>query len=348
MEKFTLLAENAVTMNNKIYCICKDFAVLFSINMDDGMIEIIGNLPKEKFFLKQSCRKIINYENRLIFVPYNAKYIHIYDIKNNNWTEIEYPDNESEGYKYIEGLVYNNKVIMIGACAKNIIELDMSSYEVKIINTYFGKYDKFIDLFCRSGFAIVDNYLYVALAVSNEVIKINLDSYAFDVVKVGNESYSGITFDGKTFWLTPRRGNNVVKWDGVGETEKINLPFSQEKDKCNYGGVYLANNKIYLHGFEGKFSAVIDENGICHVDKNTYIFFRDIENDDVIGQTRKGTIILYESGEKKFFDCNIDRKLLDEFILRLDDFSLFQNNDSFISETELYELKMYLGYLCNT
>ncbi len=347
MDNITMLAESAVIIDGIIYCVCKNMSLLFSIDTKNGEIELIGNLPKEKFFLNQCCRKIINYENKLVFIPYNAKYIHIYDVENRTWIEIDYPDSISEGYKYIEGAIYNNKIIMIGACAKNIIELDMTDYKVKIINTYFDKYEKFVDLFCRSGFSIINNCIYIALAVSNEVLIINLDNYEFEVKIVGNNGYSGITFDGEYFWLTPRRGEKVIKWDGNREIVKIELPFSQEENKCNYGGVYFIDNKIYLHGFEGRCSAVIDKEGNCTVDKNTYIFFEEVNHNSALGQTWDGKLIWFSLEKEQCYDCCIDRNKLDSYISKIVDFSVFAEND-IIWEKSLYGLESFLNCISNS
>lgn len=348
MGRINLYAEEGILVGDRIYCVCRNMSIFYSIHCPTGEVKIIGNFPDERFHMDQCSRKIVKWNNKLVFVPYNAKYIHIYDMQNGNWEQLDYPGNESYGRKYIEAFVHNDKVIMIGAFAPNIIELDMNTREVCIRNWYFEKFKEIGDLFCRSGYAIIKDDLYIALATSNEVMKINMETWEYDVIKVGmkEDRFSGIVYDGDLFWISPRKEGDVLVWNGGSQWEKVDLPFKLLKSECNFGGIYVYNNSIYLHGFEGEYSAVIDKR-TREVSFNTrqYIFLRSVEDKCILGQERNGEIHIY-GNNLQIYRGEIEKEILNQARRNVREELIFEEQ-MLTYERDDFNLSGFLDYIAN-
>ena len=74
---------------------------------------------------------------------------------------------------------------------------------------------------------------------NNHVGRFNLDDYSWEWYSIGKEvyRYSGIAWDGKSFWLAPRYIGNIVKWNPDNdEYEEI------VTDNRNFLGVILTEN----------------------------------------------------------------------------------------------------------
>lgn len=348
MIKLNLYAEDGILVDDRIFCICRNMAMLYSVHYLTGEVNIIGNLPEEHFYIEQCSRKIVRWNDYLVITPYNAKYIHIYDMHNEKWERLDYPQNESYGRKYVEAFVYNDKVIMIGAFTPNIIELDMKTREICIRNTYFEKYGNTDELFCRSGYGIIKDDLYIALAISNEVMKINMDSWEYDVIKVGAESdrFSGIAYDGNRFWISPRKDGDVLIWDGGCQCEKVNLPFELLEANYNFGGIYAYNNNIFLHGFEGEYSAVINKNTReTRFNTRQYYFLRNVGEECVIGQEKNGELHIYKD-TLNIYKVEIDEEILDTVRRNIRE-ELIYDDRTLTYEKKFFDLRGFIDYIVN-
>lgn len=316
MEKVKMYAEDAVIIDNKIYCIGSKMSVLFSVNMENGDIKIIDRLPNEKLFLNQSSRRIISWNGNLVFVPYGATAIHMYNIADATWKNFDFVYESNYGNKYLEALLYNDKIIMIGAEEKNILEFNLNTYEVKIVNSYFKEYKNPQEIFCRSGYVILNGYLYIAVAINNEILKINLSNWESETIRVGEDGsgFSGIAYDGDNFWLTPRRDGDIIIWDGKEKTEKYKLPFELIKGKCNFGGIFTDAQNLYLHGFEGKYSAIINKKTKkIDYNENQFVFLRDLNKEIILGQLKNSQILVYDVGKMNLFSCEIEKERISDF-----------------------------------
>ncbi len=340
-----IYAEDGILVNNKMYFVARDIPIIYMIDANTGKSEFVSNLFKDSISLKQSSRKIVRWENELVIIPYNSAYIYIYnfitnkiDCINNKWSEY--------GYMYIEAFEYNDKIYMIGAFQKNILELDMKTKNLTVRNTYFEKFINANELFCRSGYVVDSDIMYIALAVSNEILKIDMKTWDYSIIKAkGIEGgFSGIAYDGKSFWLSARRGNSIINWDGNERWEQINLPFYGDAKTCNYGGIYYYDNKIWLHGFEGEYSATIDKS-IKQVDsyqKRNYIFFRNVNGSGIVGQDWDGNIHLFRGNEDKVFKYEVNNEMFGKIKKSFNEKQIFGKN-GFALENANFQLDDFLA-----
>ena len=327
----TILAEDGITVGSSMYFVATDMPVLYKIDCRTKEIVCAGIMYNESISLKQASRKIVKWGEELVIVPYNASHIYFYNTITGEMSAIDYPGWDEYNYMYIEAFAYDDKVIMIGAFAKNIIELNMLTKEIVIRNNYFEIINNPEDLFCRSGYVVHNNYLFIGLAVSNSVLKINLKTWEDSVLEIGDgdNRFSGIAYDGNNFWLTARRGKKVIKWAGNSEYEVINLPFDVSEEKCNFGGVYYYDNRIWIHGFEGGYSAIIDPKSELFIDYNErrYRFFRNVDNECIIRQDWDGVVYLCTNNNEMRYDFEISKEMLMKIKMMFDKKSIFGKNN---------------------
>lgn len=337
-----MLAEDGIITNDKIYVVLSDIPLLCAIDRNTNKVECVGTFYRESLLMRQASRKIVICDNNLIIIPYNARNIYVYNLETFTMTDVEVPEWDAEKYMYIEALVCDDKVIMIGAFQKNIVEYDIKTKNVTVRNCYFEGYDNPKDLFCRSGYVLEDNCLYIALAVSNTVLKIDIHTWDYKAIKIGSENnrFSGIAYDGKRFWLSPRRGKDVIVWNGVDDFKVVELPLEMEKQKCNFAGIYYYDNKIWLHGFEGGETVIIDPETECiikHMDYR-YAFFRKDREMGILGQAWDGSIHLFCGEERKIFKLDVDEDELRK-AKELFDYSNIFPKKKIIQENSIFGLK---------
>lgn len=335
-----LFTDDAITADGKIYFVAKDMPVLYSMEAETGVITCAGILPGENIAQKQTTRKIVRWKDRLVIVPYNASRIYIYDLGTKEISAVDYPNGRARGYMYAEAFAYEDKIIMIGAFAANIIELDMNTLGVSVRNTCFEEYEEPKDMFCRSGYAVKDGTLYIAMAVSGSVLKIDLKTWEYSLVAPGDKDfrYSGIAYDGGNFWLTARRGSGVYIWDGDKKFESFDLPFELPDKWCNLGGVYFYDNSIWLHGFEGEGRTVkIDpkSRSIKEQDERRYFFFRNVGDECIIGQERSGIIRIIRGEDVKEYDPDIPEDELMKIKMSFDPSAVF-GDGRIMTENEVF------------
>ncbi len=342
-----VFAEDAVIVDEYIYLVSKKMPVLYRMDINTGEVSCAGILYNESISMKQASRKIVHWKNKLIIVPYNASNIYIYNLQTGEISDVGFSNWTEYGYMYVEAFAYDDKIIMIGAFAKNIIELDLTNRKITVRNSCFEEFETPKDMFCRSGYVVKDDNLYVALAVSNMVLKLNLKTWNHSVINVGNDNnrFSGIAYDGNQFWLASRRGKDIFIWDGSRKFELLELPFEVPERKCDFGGVYYYDNHIWLHGFEAGYSAVIDpvKRRVDDFNDCRYAFFRNVGDEYIIGQDWNGMVHVFKDGEKREYDVGIDENILMEIKLLFEPIRVFGRNriiveNSIIGISELIEM----------
>lgn len=315
MNKETLIAADGVIYKDKIYCVCKDYSLLYSIDLYSHDTEVIGAIPGEYFNISLCSKKIINYDKYLVIIPFMGRYIHIYDIEKNEWEQLEIKSDNPPKGKYIEAVVYKDRVIIIGAFDPYIAELNMSDRCVEIKNEYFKKITK-NDIFCRSGHYLKGDYLYLALGAANEIMVINLLDWSYKTLKTDNlsDQFSGMAFDGESFILSPRRNSRVVYWNGDKLFDTVEIPIRLESNKCYFEGVYYFDGKYYLQGFNGSKTVIIDLlNNKIDVQDKQFWFMKVIDDKFFVMQIQDGEMIVITEGKTTTYSAKIDIDLIREY-----------------------------------
>lgn len=345
-EKIKLYAEDGIKIDNKVYFVCSDIPVLYSIELDTNEIEICAALFNEQITLKEASRKIVKWNDELVIVPYNSKYIYYYNLISKEMRCIEESVFPECGRMYMEAFAYSDKVIMIGAFKRDFLELNMITKSITIHDLMIdtSKYNQ--DLFCRSGYVICDDCVYVALAMGNSIIKLDLRTWDCSVIQFSGSphGFSGIDYDGKYFWLTDRRGNGIYYWDGFNELNPIKIPFEIKGDVCNYGGLHYDGKNVWVYGLEGEYSAVIDAEEKCILKsfRRNCIYLRKTD-DCLVAQDWDGVVHVIGSDGDREYITEIAPEVLLPFKKSL--FNLLNEKSNFFVENKYFNNWDYINLL---
>ncbi len=344
MNNIKLCAEDAVIVGDNIYFVSGESTILFVVSIKDKSISVIGVVPEDFIFIKQAFRRILYWNNELIFIPYNARYVHFYNINLKTWRKSKCLSEKYNESMYIEALVHNDKLIIVGADEPNILEMDLDDLSYKIVNTCFEKYKVAGELICRGGYSVVNNTLYLAIATKNVVVEINLEDWSDKEYNIGDEicGFSGITRVDDYYWISPRKKGNIIKWDGKSGLEIIKLPFELDEGVCYFGGLCADDCYIYIYGLLGKYTVKINrKNGSLDYYEKQYVFLKASSDNKIIGQVLNGTIeVLEQEGMTQVIGL-IDKSALSE-AYKYVDFGSVMGPNMFSQENDYYSLDDYV------
>jgi len=307
MGKIKILTEDCIRVDDRIYFFAKDWNALYTANLEIGITEYIGSIPEENFRQKRLCAGIVYHKNCLILVPMTAKKIWIYNLKSRNWIGIErkYVTGNERHCEIFRAAEYKDDIFFIGSNYPFIIRMNMDSYQLE----YFGEPYAFLDsakkdgeCYFRSDFSINKNQLLVASCLNNYVLCFNLDTFEYQWYQVGGENfqYSGITWDGKNYWLSPRRGTPIVKWNGKDKEDYFPLPREVDGETYSFLGVQHYKGKLFFPGMLQNKTIVLDTNSCdkISIENGQYTFYRFFEDGSLLSQTRTG-LFQWKYSDKK-------------------------------------------------
>ena len=321
MKKSKLRAEKGVIVDNQVYLVSADVNMIYTLNLDSYEISFFENLPDEEFWRAQLYGDIIYYEDQLILVPLMASKIWIYDIKQNIWTGIELSAAEQKlKYKFWGGVLFGDCVYMFGHYYMGVLKLNLKNNTIERINDSFKKEvdEKQIkDGMFNRNIVLMDGCIYTPFLPTNKIFRWNLVSGKYDFIEVGSKDnrYSGIVWDGKTFWLPPRKNNRYVRWDGKKEYIEYDLPQEFQKDSYYFDGAYKVGQQIIFSGFDS-FSVQfdIDRPHIGEVIEKGFLFMINIDDKRLIGQDTLGNWFIKREETYLEINSQIDDNKLQKIV----------------------------------
>lgn len=294
-----ILFEDCVRKEETLYFICRDFNIFCSMDIISGEISIIDSLPEGNARSRRLGAKIVNWKNQLYFAPMCAEKIWRYDLDHKTWSGYERKviDNWTESKEMFQAIAYEEKICFIGAYYPAIIIMDPLTEKMEYIT---APYENRIELsedkrdcWFRTDYVLVDNTLYLASCIDNTVFCFNMDTYEYEYKKVGSDtfSYSGITWDGDCFYLSPRKDGPIVIWDGKDEVTQIEIDIDNPKKKAVFGGAVSLGEKIVFPACFSRDTIELTKtnNDIKRIEKQ-YVFYKIIDDETVVNLDIEGNV----------------------------------------------------------
>lgn len=303
--------EDCAVVGDKIYFFSRDWNALCVTSLKTNETKFVSVMPGEKINAKRLCAGIIHYKNKLILIPMTAEKIWIYNLKNDQWKGLarEYMDGDSHHNEIFKAISYKGDLIFIGSNYPSIIRMNLETNELKYFNepyTFLAPLKTEDQCYFRTDYFLNENQLLLASCLNNYVLRINLDSFDFEWCEVGERDfcYSGIAWDGKHYWLSPRRGTPIVKWDGKGGTEYINLPDGFDGTINNFLGVQYDNGKLIFPGMLQNKTIIIDPNNSDNMEicEGRYLFYKCFGDGGVVLQNYNGLFRLKKAAQNEQYD----------------------------------------------
>ena len=341
-------ALNCVEVNEKFYFINSELNRLYSINKADRVVEIVGMIPEEKLFGKFLFGNIVECMGKLFLAPLYAKKIWIFDLQEEKWKSIKLPKPiESVEERFFGAISYGKKVYMLGHKYPGIVIINAENYNVEYrqASEETCKCDYANNGFLNWDYVIKDSFLYTPILCRNAILKINLANDKMEEIQIGDDDckYVGLAFDGNYFWLAPRIGKKIIRWDGIHHIEKFLLPECYDDGKYYFGGSFFCNGEIVFTSFEGmtyKFDPLKPSN-YC-IDNTRIIFYIKTSSDMFIIQDDEGNI--FKVGKKKErLECKYNSSIFSQYIVD----NIVLSNEEVVRETEMFSLNNLLQVLTN-
>lgn len=264
-----------------IWFICANSNALFCLNIETSSVTQVGSFEEE---LKQDFLygEIIPYEDELVFVPFSAQRIAVYEKKTGAFIYIPLEKQEMGGEipyreeaKFYAGVRYKHWVYMFGYTYPAILRLNMETRRVEYFKDWFHdpalRFTFRKDGCFHTGKIVQQNTVLLPFLNADAVLEWNLETCRWHIYPVGknNSGFMGIVSDGTWYWLVPRRKGPVLKWDkAAGLTEEYSgLPKVMEQMDFQYYRCVYYDKKIWLFAHKAHKNYVINpETGLCRED----------------------------------------------------------------------------------
>lgn len=308
----------------KLYCMERYFNLLFSIDVQDGTLELTDIIPGQDIRQDIICGHMTVYNGKLILTPHKTRKIWLYDLSSKTRDTIDIVEKEnSYGLSGIfQSYTYHNSLFLIGGGYPAIIRLDMESkscdYIEKPYQDMIRRHPDIDFLYFRLHGVHLENDLFLASCLDNYVLKFDMETTEYQWFKIGDDHYvfSEMTWDGTSFWLSPRLNCDIVKWDGKEKTEIIPMPpeLKPSTNKYAWNACYDYDHIIFPC-MNYPESIVIDtkENSF-EIQHEQYTLYTRLDNGMVVSQTSSGDLTI-KTGEQvtKTYHPAIDRETLRQF-----------------------------------
>lgn len=257
-----LASEDLLKVGDDYYFAARDINAICKFNEETKEIKIIYTDPAEDVWAYRRYGRIYKYEEMLIFLPLHANKILMYNIEEENFETIDVK--KIEGYDFdlfFASTLIEEKLILIGCQYPAIVFFCLKdkslTYLTEPFNELLPKHKYKGDCFFRNDIAVVNNKLYIASCLSNQVLELNIDDGSFVWHTVGHElnKYVGITWDGKELWIAPRRDTRIVRWNpNTNEIKEYDIIYedkTEEKSgKCRFLGVVYDGENVIFPGMD--------------------------------------------------------------------------------------------------
>ena len=325
IEKIKIFTEDAVWIKDKIYFFSRYWNALYAVNIKLGITEFISIMPEEDITAVRLCAGIMYYNEKLILVPMTAKKIWIYDLKKNSWKGLErkYMTDGNPHKEMFRAIEYKNNFFLVGSNYPGIIRLNPDNYELEYLRAPYAFLESVkseSECYFRTDHLLVGNHLFLASCLNHFVLCLDLDTFDFKWLEVGERGfqYSGIAWDGEYYWLSPRRGTPVIKWDGKDKTEYFSLPDGFDCNTYNFSGVQYDDGKLVFPGMLQARTILIDPEHPYDMEilKERYTFYRCSERGMRLSQTADGILQWKHQGQSRSeqIPCEIFPADLTEYI----------------------------------
>ena len=316
-----LFFEDAVRVENKIVFFCRNINLLCSLGIEDGTVEIVDSMPEGLLKDQRLCGSIAEFHGDLIMVPLEARNIWIFTIKTKTWRKItlkEYACCRDKSY-FRNCYLYENKLFLFGGYYPALVVVDLMKNEVDYnLSILENKNINANDLYFRGMPIEVDGRLFIASSFENSVLILDKATlhHEWKTVRKKDSRYSGIVFDGHSFWLAPRKYLPIIKWNGDSETY-FDLPGGIDKSEAVYSGIVSMDDCFLISATPGSQtdSLKVDKNGKATSTEEKYILCKKLDSGDVILQTEDGKVIYQElNGQKHEYKLEIENDVFYEML----------------------------------
>lgn len=267
-----MLAErtyDACRVEEDVWFVTDRMQMLCKYNMHDKKLEYVAKVPDMPSDNSLKYVSIVQYENKLMLVPYRADALCIYDMERKTFRK-DYFREEYVSSCFGRAIVYGHYIFLTPINYPAIVRYDVLTGE-------YNYYDECITEACGRMTGVdeaapfvwgVDSYkdeLYIASTLLNIVITFHMDTAEYTISQVGKEgnTYRGLVADDTYCWMLLCDSPNVVRWNRKsGEVKEYSTyPEGFVPGNIPFKNIVDMGNALYMVPFHA--------NHICKLDKES-------------------------------------------------------------------------------
>ena len=212
--------------NNTIWTADMRLNALFKMSGTQRELSFVGNFPEGKAYTQENYLPLYLrpalLNGCLYFPPFTAEQIAIYSIEDNTFERVRYKEikkGKAEGSgDFCEAIAYGNNIYFIPRCYPAIMCLDTVTKELSYHSDWVEPLEKLIGDVRDAYFffpMFTGHTVMIAACGANAVVEFDMETCVSVVHEIGKPGcrYSGICFDGESYWLSPRYNTPLVKWN---------------------------------------------------------------------------------------------------------------------------------------
>ena len=223
---------------------------LFCYDGIEKQLHFVDHFPDERINTFRLYSSGIKYDKKLIFGPFHAKSIAIYDKIEKKFTMIPVETSLSGKIPFCNIFSWKEYIYFVATGVKQVIlKLDMKTYAVNVLEYEIGQMAVSPDFMCRE-LTLVENTLFCAFFSVSKILEFDLEKDIFveHTISKGN-GFGTIAHQGDALWLSEQ--NKIIKWSYLDHTIEEYYEFPDD-----YGMQVFSDNQ-YLglkKGFQDQFS----------------------------------------------------------------------------------------------
>lgn len=208
------------------YFISQGINALFRMDKTTKEVKFLGSFPDTMAnihgFLYNAAALC---GEKLYFAPCTSNEIGVFDLNTEQFEKIpfrnplQHKKTASDLYaKFAAVSTCKKWVYFVGSYYPAILRYDTVTGEINYFDDWLEPLTKLLhkeNFPYLSSCSVAGSVLLAASANANAVVEFDMESCVSTVHEVGSKEnfYSGICFDGNSYWLAPYHGGAVVKWD---------------------------------------------------------------------------------------------------------------------------------------
>lgn len=317
-----LVYSDIIIVNNKLYAVGESIDGIFELNLKEEKLNKLNSYKNVYDSIR--FKRCLSYGVKIIFIPYSAGYILLYDTSNQEFKEINLPiynkkkTEKMESEKFLSAVIRNGYLFLFPWRYPAIVKMNLETYEIVFIDNWKDEFSNYITnknlTFFREDILIDGEYANMITWNSPIVLRFNMDTLTYEILKFDGFKYgfSTICKVDETVYLTDSKGyfyKTSVSFKNNEIDEQINF-----FDGTIYRKSYLYENKLIMLPTKTNKIMLIDlEKGDTHkiqlgdvedIEKRV-LYAKQIDNKNIIIQINSGEMYVFNIESLEVLNINI-------------------------------------------
>ena len=251
-----------------IYFSAIDYNGLYKYNLETQTNEFVSFFSDELIEIRHLHGAVKCVDKKLYFAPMSGKNISIYDIERENFKTVNVSEKIGDtSSKYYDILEHNDILIFIPTRSEYIITINSKTYEVN----YWNEWTKYINVLqkqeiplIKNGSFILDNKLYMPYCRDGIIIKVDLESFCSDAVRVceNKNGFVDAIFnnDQNEVLLLVNGEASIVRYKlDNGQVDEYKSKFDMGGIKFPYQQMFDIGDKILILNYRQEYSIIYEK-----------------------------------------------------------------------------------------